>query len=227
MLSADDIDPSAPLAAEGVVGAGDPQTVGWFRFWFADERWEWSDEVAEMFGYRPGTVTPTTELLLSHQHPEDRERVEAAIVTSVRDHAPFSSRHRIIDTAGREHPVIVVSDSVTDENDKVIGTLGYYVDITDAMATHRDELLEELLPTVIEQRATIEQAKGVLMLGYGLTAEQAFRVLVWRSQTTNLKLRDLAAQLIADLGTLPAADIGLRTRLDHVLLTGHNRITTE
>ena len=56
----------------------DPSTlqVGEFRFWFLPQRWEWSDEVALMHGYAPGTVTPTTELLLSHKHPEDRQHVQ-------------------------------------------------------------------------------------------------------------------------------------------------------
>ena len=47
-------------------------SVGAFRFWFIGQRWEWSDEVALMHGYEPGSVVPTTELLLSHKHPEDR-----------------------------------------------------------------------------------------------------------------------------------------------------------
>src|SRR3546814_15529870 len=49
--------------------------VGGFRFWFVGQRWEWSDEVARMHGYDPGSVTPTTELLLSHKHHDDRHHV--------------------------------------------------------------------------------------------------------------------------------------------------------
>ena len=50
--------------------------VGSFHFWFAGERWDWSDEVARMHGYEPGSVVPTTKLLLSHKHPEDRAHVQ-------------------------------------------------------------------------------------------------------------------------------------------------------
>ena len=50
---------------EQALAGGAPQLVGWFRFHFADERWEWSDEVQLLHGYQPGTVTPTTELVLS------------------------------------------------------------------------------------------------------------------------------------------------------------------
>jgi hypothetical protein len=48
-----------------------PLHAGWYRFYFADERWEWSTQVAQIHGYEPGSVTPTTELVLSHKHPDD------------------------------------------------------------------------------------------------------------------------------------------------------------
>lgn len=48
---------------------GTPQRVGWFRFYFDDEQWEWSPEVARLHGYEPDTVEPTTRLVLSHKHP--------------------------------------------------------------------------------------------------------------------------------------------------------------
>jgi hypothetical protein len=43
---------------------------------------------------------------------------------------PFSSRHRIIDTAGRVHWVIVVADRMFDDVGQLIGTSGFYVDYT-------------------------------------------------------------------------------------------------
>lgn len=206
-----------------VVGAGDPQGVGRFRFWFADQRWEWSDEVARMHGYAPGQIEPTTELLLSHKHPEDRDRVEATIVTSVEDHAPFSSRHRIVDTGGTVRDVLVVSEPMFDASGQAIGTQGYYVDLTESVDRERRALLEEELPAVIERRAAIEQAKGILMFVYRISAEQAFRVLAWRSQETNVKVHELAAQLVGDLDSMPPVPAPTRTRLDHLLLTLHHR----
>jgi len=53
---------------DGASAAGDPQRVGWFRFYFDDDRWEWSPQVEKMHGYLPGTVTPTTEMVLAHKH---------------------------------------------------------------------------------------------------------------------------------------------------------------
>ncbi|MFF0634998.1 PAS and ANTAR domain-containing protein [Nocardia sp. NPDC004151] len=207
-------------SVEKVVAAGNALQAGWFRFHFADQRWEWSDEVAHMHGYTPGDVTPTTELLLSHKHPDDRDRVEAALVSSVHDHAPFSSRHRIIDTHGIEHHVVVVSDSVTDDAGTVVGTEGYYIDLTDRDPAQTHAILDDLLPRILQHRVVIEQAKGALMLVYGISAEQAFRVLVWRSQETNIRLRDLAARLITEIAAIQITP-ATRSQFDHLLLTLH------
>ncbi|MFQ6227139.1 ANTAR domain-containing protein [Nocardia sp. NPDC002869] len=79
------------------------------------------------------------------------------------------------------------------------------------------------MPGKIAARELIEQAKGALMMVYGITADQAFRVLIWRSQETNTKLRDLAAILTAEVPGCGGGDVGLRTRFGHVLLTAHDQ----
>ncbi|MBL1074132.1 PAS and ANTAR domain-containing protein [Nocardia sp. 2] len=218
---------SSSDALDQVIGPGRSQTVGSYRFWFADQRWEWSDEVAAIHGYLPGTVEPTTELLLAHKHPEDRERVATSLARTVENGEPFSSRHRIIDTDGAVHHVIVVGDHMVDDKDMVVGASGYYIDVTDTLAEHRQETLDDTLPELYRARATIEQAKGALMLVYGINAEQAFRVLTWRSQETNTKLRTLAQQLVAEISAMGGTAVELRTRFDHLLLTVHQRMRPE
>ncbi|OBF07134.1 transcription antitermination regulator [Mycobacterium sp. ACS4054] len=201
--------------------------VGSFRFWFIGERWEWSDEVARMHGYEPGTVEPTTKLLLSHKHPDDRAHVQEQLDYALQSAGSFSSRHRFIDTAGKVHDAIVVADRMLDESGAVVGTAGYYVDVTDTFDENRQEVLDEALPDLFESRAAIEQAKGVLMVVYRVSAEQAFRVLQWRSQETNVKLRALARQLLAEVATLDASTPALQSQFDHLLLTVHERISAE
>jgi hypothetical protein len=53
-----------PISTPVAAGTGKYLNVGSFRFWFVGQRWEWSDEVARMHGYEPGSVVPTTKLLL-------------------------------------------------------------------------------------------------------------------------------------------------------------------
>jgi hypothetical protein len=88
-------------------GAGGPQRVGWFRFYFDDDRWEWSPQVEKMHGYLPGSVAPTTEMVLANKHPDDYRYIADTLDLIRRTRQPFSSRHRIIDAEGRIHHVVV------------------------------------------------------------------------------------------------------------------------
>lgn len=110
---------------------------------------------------------------------------------------PFSSRHRILDTAGEIHQVVVVGDRLCDETGAVIGTTGFYIDLTDSYRDEVNESVDEAVAELEQSRAVIEQAKGALMLVYGIPADRAFDVLVWRSQETNTRLRILAERIVA------------------------------
>nr|WP_246315403.1 ANTAR domain-containing protein [Kineococcus aurantiacus] len=56
--------------------------------------------------------------------------------------------------------------------------------------------LSENLQLAMRSRATIEQAKGVLVASLHCTPEEAFAHLAKQSQNTNRKLRDLAAEIV-------------------------------
>jgi two-component system, response regulator / RNA-binding antiterminator len=62
----------------------------------------------------------------------------------------------------------------------------------------RDALVAELvqLRRAMQTRATIEQAKGILMAQRRCTADSAFEVLVQASRRTNTRLAELAANLV-------------------------------
>ena len=54
-----------------------------------------------------------------------------------------------------------------------------------------------LLERALESRDIIGQAKGILMARQRITADAAFALLVRASQRTNIKVRDVAAELVA------------------------------
>lgn len=211
-LMSDVVEEGDLSAVDLVLGLGEPQRVGRFRFFMEGERWEWSDAVARMHGYRPGEVQPSTDLLLKHKHPEDRGHV-AAVLDRVMRGKPFSSRHRIIDTGGRTLCVVVAGDRMLDDHGTVIGTSGFYVDVTDSLQTD----INNVLSAVTDARARIEQAKGVLMAAYDISHERAFDILVWRSQETNLKLRDLASRFLDAVASKASAET--QSEVDRALLT--------
>jgi PAS domain S-box-containing protein len=209
---------------EQALAGGTPHPTGWFRLFFDDERWEWSPEVERLHGYEPGTAQPTTTLVLSHKHPEDYEQVAATLEDIRRTHQPFSTRHRIIDVQGRTHEVIVVAELLRDEAGEVVGTTGFYVDVT-FPPKERETFITEAVAEIAENRAAIEQVKGILMMVYRIDAEAAFDLLKWRSQETNIKLRAIAEQLLADFRALDYDDtLPSRSTFDELLLTTHNRV---
>jgi PAS domain S-box-containing protein len=193
--------------------------AGSFRYHAREDRWEWSDEVAAMHGYEPGTVNPTTELVLSHKHPDDKPTVTQLIEQVRRLGIPFSSRHRIIDTAGNVHVVVVVGDRWSDGAEEFIGTTGFYIDVTEEFDADVRRSLDEVVATIAARRATINQAMGMLMLVHGVSAEKAFAMLARRSQQTNVKLRDLASQFVKE-----AASAGDAARVDDILATVHEHL---
>ncbi|GAB2442550.1 PAS and ANTAR domain-containing protein [Nocardia tengchongensis] len=214
-----------PEPQPGAVGPPVPAgpRTGSFRFWFATRRWEWSPEVYEMHGYTPGEVEPTTDLLLAHKHPDDREQVAEIISRSIAHGEPFSSRHRFIDVQGREHQVMVVADRILDSDSRPVGTAGFYIDLSSTIADAGQQALVAQLPGLMDARAAIEQAKGVLMYMYQIDAEQALELLRWRSKETDVELRALAEQLLAELPSVPPLPQAL-TMFDHMLLTLHERV---
>ncbi|MFZ0230042.1 MAG: PAS and ANTAR domain-containing protein [Mycobacterium sp.] len=196
--------------------------TGWFRFYFAEERWEWSPEVDQIHGYKPGSVTVTTDLVMSHKYPDDHPKMTALLNQVQQTHAPISSRHRIIDARGRIRDVVVVGDQLHDDLGEVIGTHGFYLDVTPAV----QHAISDAVAEIAVSRGIIEQTKGMLMIIYRLDGDKAFDILKWRSQETNVKLRTFAERLAADFLELSYYDVlPTRTTYDHLLLTAHERVT--
>ena len=215
-------DDDTAAVARALTG-GTPQHIGWFRFHFADQRWEWSAEVQRMHGYEPGTVTPTTELVLSHKHPDDRAQVAADIDEMITGRRAFGRRHRIVDTTGVVRQVIVVSDRLHDADGDVIGIRGFYIDVTPALSRQEEAVITAEVAKITERRAVIEQVKGMLMVIYGIDEDAAFDLLKWLSQENNVKLRVLAEQVVKDFTTLGDAGVLSRSKFDQLLLTAARR----
>jgi PAS domain S-box-containing protein len=198
--------------------AGEPQQVGRFEYRYDDDAWMWSDTVAKMHGYEPGEIEPTAELILSHKHPDDLARVKALLQQAV---APFSSRHRIRTTTGETRKVVVVGDPVTDTDGRTVATRGFYIDITESFNTDVQQSISDEIQIIVSHRATIDQAKGMLMVIYQFSADAAFAVLKRRSQQLNTKLLIVAEKLIAELPDLLDARPVMRAPIDHHLRIPH------
>jgi len=72
-------------------------------------------------------------------------------------------------------------------------------------AAHLEDEIANLRLAVVN-RDVIGQAKGILMERHGLGAEEAFQRLVTMSQHANIKLHDVAQNLVDLRADLPGAD---------------------
>jgi anti-anti-sigma factor len=190
--------------------------VGSYYYDALSDAWEWSDGIYAIHGFTRGEVVPTTALLLAHAHSGDRRNAERLIQGCLDQGRLFSFLYRIIDAGGKPRWVLMVAEGAHDAAGAVAGLRGYLIDLTGPQARARSKALGTAMRKAVASRAAIEQAKGALMLVYGLDAEAAFALLSWQSQHTNIKLRDLAERLVAAVADAHATT-GLRQRLDEVV----------
>jgi hypothetical protein len=101
--------------------------------------------------------------------------------------------------------MVVVGDRFYDGGAPA-GVAGFYVDITEQFNADLQERLSEAVTAIGARRAVINQAIGMLMLRYGLSADSAHRLLKRLSQESNIKLRTVAQSVVAHTasrGTIP------------------------
>jgi hypothetical protein len=182
---------------EEVLAGGERPPVGRYRLDLATGQWAWSDEVYVMHGFEPGQIVPTTPLMLSHKHPDDRARVDGVLRRAAETGQPFSSVHRILDAHGKTRTLAVTGQGRRDPaTGRVTELFGYFIDVTE---THREAAAREATASIrasAERRAVIEQAKGVLMVVYGIDEESAFEQLRQASNLANIAVRDIANTLV-------------------------------
>ena len=185
--------PDPAQAAVTALTGTTTETVGRFSYDVPTDTWWWSPSLYTIHGFTPGEIVPTTALMASHQHPDDRAGAAELITAAIQAGKPFCSRHRIIDARQRIHTVVTIGEAVRDPDGRIVQVRGYLIDVTDAL--HRDVAAATRMAVELsaETRAVIEQAKGALMITYGLDEDEAFALLRWHSQHANIKIRDIAA----------------------------------
>ncbi|WP_423462159.1 PAS and ANTAR domain-containing protein [Promicromonospora sp. MS192] len=184
-------------ALEAALAPGHHAPVGRYRLDVASGRWSWSDEVFVMHGFSPGEIVPTTELILSHKHPDDRDRVDHVLRAAAATGRPFSSVHRIVDAHGASRTLAVTGQARRDPTSGVVTELyGYFIDVTEASREDAQREATASIRAAAEHRASIEQAKGAIMVAFGITDDEAFDRLRTASNQLNVPVRELATWLV-------------------------------
>ena len=192
-----------------------PGSTGAFSFSRSSGTWTWSEQVYAIFGFTPGDVVPTTELMLSHQHPEDRAAVERLLSDTIETGRPCSTWHRLVDAAGDTRQVVTIVAGDFADDGTLLGVSGFLVDATEAVRRTTAREVDETMELMAQSRPVIEQAKGALMMTYHLDSDEAFLLLRSYSQHANVKVRDVARDICEALrdGNLP---VGSRATWDEI-----------
>ena len=190
--------------------------MGRFSYDGPSDAWAWSDEIYAMYGFGAREVVPTTALMIAHQHPDDRAGNVSMVLDALRSGKPFASRHRILDSRQTERLIVTVGSAERDGADEVRRICGFMIDITGSFRRDLAESTHAAVAAAGTSRAAIEQAKGALMLVYGMDDDAAFELLKWYSQRSNVKLRDLAETLVSAASQGMPVGGDSRRRLDDV-----------
>jgi len=180
----------------------DPGLTGRYRLDPTTTSWWWSPEMYALLGLPDGTH-PCTEVLLQCQHREDRARTLAALDRAVTAGRPFALETRVLRRDFPLRVLVLLGRPRSGDDGAVAAVEGLCVDITSGRLAHDEDVVTALqtevsqLRTAMASRATIEQAKGILMLLTSCSEQVAFELLAHMSSHTHRKVREVA-QSIAD-----------------------------
>lgn len=159
--------------------------------------WRWSESTFEIFGFQPGEVVPTTALVLTHASPVDGGALAQVLRSALDSTGPFCHCAHLLDAEDRLRTMVVAGQTDTDALGRPARLHGCLIDITEPRRTFTRADVAEAVDNVVASRWTIEQAKGVLVATCGVDADTAFELLVQTSQERNVKVRELAASVLA------------------------------
>jgi len=154
--------------------------LGSWEWNILDQTELWSDEQCRIFGYEPGSLTPTYETFKSALHPDDRDRVLTAVENALQFDAPYDVDCRIIRPNKDIRFVRCRGIVIRNEAQQPIRMSGTVQDLTDyrlieEIAKERDlqfQLVVESAPNGIlltSEDGTITLANATLerIFGYG------------------------------------------------------------
>lgn len=143
---------------------------------------------------RTGNVFRVRDLAEDSRWPFYSPRAVAAGARSMVS-MPMSAEGRIV---GALNVYSRAPDAFTAEEvslgELMAAQAGVAMQVAASFFRHRD--LAQQMQSALASRARIEQAKGVLMGARGCTEDEAFALLVELSQTSNRKLREVAASVV-------------------------------
>jgi hypothetical protein len=195
------------VALAELLGAGTQLLVGRYRVDVASGAWWWSDEVYLIFGREPGEVEPGPEVLRSHLHPDDRDRLSRTATVALAAGRAFAGAHRIVDDHGRTRTVVITGQGRGGDEGHTAQVVGYVIDTSPVAREALDREAHRAVSRAFVAAAAGERAKGAIMAVCGVDESVATEVLTdvgaqvgVSAQSAGVQMMQTLAQGTADEG---------------------------
>ena len=195
--------------------------IGSFERNFATGTLLVSDEMYHLFGYEPGSITFTVELVDQQTHPDDRDAINVRIEAAKQDCQPFTYVRRIYRPDGQLRYLYNQHEVSCDEAGNPLGFIGIAQDITD-----RIEVELQLQQTAQNLQAVLNSSPASIGFFKAVRDEEEtiidFRLMVCNqefAQVFGQPIQQLIGQLVSQLSTKLWQEHTVET-ICHVLETG-------
>lgn len=130
---------------------------------------QWSPGIYEIFELDPKQFEPSYEAFLQVIHPQDRAKVDKAYRDSLLTKAPYSVVHRLLMKDGRTKWVREQCNTVFNEDDEPLRSMGIVQDISELQATQEELIRKKTYLESVQQSldastiVSITDKKGIIL----------------------------------------------------------------
>lgn len=150
--------------------------LGSWEWDLVEDKLYWSDECYSLLGLNAENFQPRNRAVLEMVHPDDRERLRAAIEKAIHAKGRLVSTHRVVLPSGDIRYHRVLAEVTQDEADKPVRMLGTVMDITDMKQVeneleqhrnHLEQLVENRTVELQKTNASLEKSIDELKAAQG------------------------------------------------------------
>ena len=217
---------------EGQDRLNEAQRIAKVGSWGLDlvtNRLHWSAEIFRLFEIDPARYDATYEAFLNAIHPADRERVNDAYTTSLRDRQPYRIVHRLLMADGRIKHVEEMCEPTFSPDGKPLQSRGTVQDVTERVLAaeviqlslrEKDALLNEVHHRV---KNNLQVISSLLRMEAGRSAQPDTKSVLGEMQG-RIQAMALLHESLYRSGTFAAVDLGAYLR--QVAIQSFRTLTT-
>ena len=138
---------------------GEAQAIAHLGSWEWDVQRDvvtWSDEMYRVYGLEPQSTEVDFARFLAAVHPEDRDRVDAAVRSAFATASHFTFEHRIIRPDGEERVLQARGRAIADDSGTVIRMAGTGHDITEQREAQKQAAVAESAIAMAQRVADLQ-----------------------------------------------------------------------